>query len=120
GFEVGGDAVLVQVRSLERAAHRVDAGERDEVAEQACGLVHGGLRFAGGRRPSVRSDPIYRVGGTADPINRVTTNGVVVPTPPLDEGYAAAGPRPRASPFCSPHSAPRAARRAAVRSIIAA
>ena len=39
-FEVGGDAVLENVRAAEVAAHRVDARQGDQIAQQAGGFVH--------------------------------------------------------------------------------
>ena len=40
-LQVGGDAVLVELGPLQRPAHGVDAGQGDEVAQQAGGFAHG-------------------------------------------------------------------------------
>src|SRR5262249_21217297 len=41
--EVSGDLMLVNLWALQGTAHRIDAGPRDKIAQQAGGFVHGGL-----------------------------------------------------------------------------
>src|SRR5262249_38703398 len=57
-FQVGGDAVLIEFRPLQRPAHRVDTGQGDQVTQEAGRFRHGftpGVGSGGYKRRTRRS-----------------------------------------------------------------